>query len=117
MSLEGGGQQCSPPSMPMKHFSGSLLAVALAMSQTAVVDPVSAEWHRIADPESEIVVPDRECRPGMQTRNPCHIHRRETFDRLPKNDPVLMDEHARKEYIEFFRKRERERQTPSAPKN
>lgn len=86
-------------------FAGALIC-ALGILVTA---PVRAESHRISDPGRGGSTLEPECRPLMTRRHPCHVHRHETFERLPKNDPALMDEHARKEYLEFYRQRDRRR--------
>lgn len=67
-------------------------------------EPVSAGSHRIADPAPETKPLEQECRPQAARRQLCHVHRHETFERLPKNDPALADPHARQEYLLELRK-------------
>lgn len=92
-----------------KRQSLFVLALCALGLVGGVPGPADAEWHRIADPTVEIRPLERECRPRIMRPEPCHIHRPETFKRLPKNDPALWDPHARQEYLEHMRARDKVR--------
>jgi len=88
-----------------------VLAVA-----SGVPSPISAGSHRITDPSPQEIRPlEHECQARAMRRNPCHVHRHETFERLPKNDPALSDPHAREEYLEHMKARSRSRDRPGGP--
>ncbi len=90
-------------------------AATAAFVVSLVLSPVdaSADEHRLTDPGPPMRVSEPECRPDDTNQQPCHVTRRETFERLPKNHPVLGDDHARDDYLRFYRQQEACKRNPA----
>jgi len=96
------------------EFGSALCAFLIA---AGVPGATNAESHRITDPAPPEVRPlELECLALAIRVHPCHVHRPETFDRLPKNDPALSDPHAREEYINHMKARSRNRDRSGVPR-